>query len=360
MSGRKFLSFLLVFFCFAFAWAFVIPSSAYSATTGTIYFTQIGNAVFKATFTEDTSVNPPSFTLGTPVQVSGSLPGGADGIVFDPQNGNLLVGVNGGGPAQVNIVDPTTGAFTGTITTDGQTASHLMVDPSGLTAWATADPGVPVSIALNPQGSGVAHTLTGDDQVVNTIAWKDSSHAYYTSDNGCFCGNGHFGTIDLSTFSTDCVKDVSGSCETFAAAHGMTYDPFSDSLILFGGSTITQIDATTLTVLASINTGFGNLDQGTVDGHGHLFVASNNGQLFFDDYSGAAGGVINGSGSHSYSPFLINSLDDIAPQYGAGSQNPPTGVPEFPVTTLGPLLLIALVLPALLLVGRKNRAILPF
>jgi hypothetical protein len=61
-------------------------------------------------------------------------------------------------------------------------------------------------------------------------------------------------------------------------------------------------------------------DQSAADGKGHLFVASNNGNLVGLDYDASA--LIN-TGTHGES-FLRSSLDDIAPLSGSGAP----GVPE--------------------------------
>ncbi len=106
-------------------------------------------------------------------------------------------------------------------------------------------------------------------------------------------------------------------------AHGMVCDPFSDSLILGGGSQIAQIDAATHTVVSSINFAGNVFDQGAVDGLGHIFWASNNGQFFFMDYSTTS---LVGSASNFVSDnFYQSNLDDIAPLIGAGGT---TTVPE--------------------------------
>ena len=53
---------------------------------------------------------------------------------------------------------------------------------------------------------------------------------------------------------------------------------------------------------------------------GHLFVASNSGNLEFVDYD--ATGLIGAASNFKTSPFLAASLDDIAPLSGAGAQTP--------------------------------------
>jgi hypothetical protein len=94
--------------------------------------------------------------------------------------------------------------------------------------------------------------------------------------------------------------------------------------ILFGDSHVTQFDPVTLAPIAGgdlTESGF-TFDQGTVDGLGHVFAATNNGNLLFLDISGT--GLV-GSASFSAFPFLADSLDDIAPLSGPGSNVPEPG-----------------------------------
>ena len=289
--------------------------TAASLNSGTLFFTQIGGGVGKVSFAYDQSAH--TFSLTNLTMIIRALPGGADGLVLDPLNGNLLVGVNGGGPALIHVVDPLVGKVVATIGSGTKTPYHLMIDPRGATAWTSGEPGVPSSIPLDPLGNGTAHPVSGDDKGVDTIAWKDQSHAYYTSSG--IGGYGHFGTIDLQTFTTSCVKASSGGCQTFPAAHGMAFDPFTGTLIMFGDSQITQIDPPTLSILSNRTVNGATFDQGTVDGKGHLFVASNGGTLFFEDYSTT--GRIGAAGSYFKNPFLIGSLDDVAPLIGPGTSS---------------------------------------
>jgi hypothetical protein len=323
------------------------PASAVSCAPGTfcgtIYFTQFSGSVGKVDFTYDPSV--PSFVLGSPVIINPSLPHGADGLVFDPQNGMLLVGSNNGDPV-VQEVNPTTGAETD-IASGTSTPFHMMVDPAGTTAWTSGIPGTPASIPLNPLAGGTAHPLSllgSDDTAVDTISWKDQSHAFYTSSGAG--GFGHFGTIDLTTFTTTCVKDVSGGCHTYEAAHGMSFDPFTGDLIMMGDQHLTQVDPTTLTTVSDLGPVGGSIqfDQGTVDGKGHAFVASNDGNFYFEDY--ASSGKV-ASPFFVHNAFFLSNLDDVAPLVGSGSQ---IGVPEFPY---GLFAVFAIGLPALLLLRTR-------
>jgi hypothetical protein len=283
-----------------------------------------------------------------------SLPGGADGLVLNPVSGNLLVGVNGGGPALIHVVDPSLGKLVATIGSGTKTPYHLMIDPTETTVWTSGEPGVPASIPLDPLANGTAHPVTGDDKGLDSIAWKDQSHAFYTSSG--IGGFGHFGTIDLRTFTTSCVKSSSGACQIFPAAHGMAFDPFTGTIIIFGDSHITQIDPSTLLVLSNRTVNGMSFDQGTVDGSGHLFVASNGGTLFFEDYSST--GRIGVSGSFFKNPFLVGGLDDVAPLAGPGTASSSPNL--FLGSTVARVVGITLIAPMIILIFVTIRGTRPF
>lgn len=297
----------------ALALAFGLSTQAGAvATSGTMFFTTFagGQNVNKVSFSYN---GTNSFTLGTPSGVA-STPG-ADGIIFAP-DGDLLVGGQGNAVYKVN---PTTGTFTG-VNAGGTNAFHIMLDPNKTQAWTSGIPGTPATIPLSPSfANGTAHPLafaSGAPAFIDTIAWDKSGNAFYTSSGSG--GFGTFGKIDLTTFVV--TPEITG----LPAAHGMSFDPFSGDLILFGDNHISQIDPLAPTVLKSDFTGFGGtFDQGSVDGKGNIFAANNDGNLVFMDYSGS--GLV-GSGTNFVSnQFLAGALDDVAPLAGPGS-NPQ--VPE--------------------------------
>src|SRR5262249_54522692 len=112
-----------------------VPKSALAAGgvfKGTIYYTQFTGSVSKVSFSYDESTK--TVTYGSPVLLHGSLPGGADGLVFDPQNGNLLIGSNNGAN-YVQEIDPLNPGTVTQITSGTSTPFHMMVDPLGTTAW---------------------------------------------------------------------------------------------------------------------------------------------------------------------------------------------------------------------------------
>ena len=243
-----------------------------------------------------------TFSLGTPAGVATT--NGADGIIFAP-DGDLLVGGQGD---RVHKVDPTTGTVT-TRTAGGTQSYHLALDFNGLRFWSAGIPGALAEVPLNPFANGVARTLSGDDTSITSISFDNAGNGYYTASNSG--GHGNFGRINLATFTTQRVMT------NVAAAHGMAFDKYTGHLMLFGDSHVTQIDPATMTVVsdrAFPNLGF---DQGTVDGSGHAFVASNNGYLLFIDYY--ASQKIGDPSNVVTTPYLDSCLDDVAPLSGLGA-----------------------------------------
>jgi hypothetical protein len=143
-------------------------------------------------------------------------------------------------------------------------------------------------------------------------AYDKAGTAYYT--NGGGGGYGNFGIVDLSTFTTK------RFFTNLPAAHGIIYDPLTGDLIIVGSSHVTQIDPTTMKVVSDrdfSSMGISSLDQGAVDGKGHLYVADNRGQLLFVDYSKT--GLIGDPSDFVATPFVANYFDDVAPLAGLGS-----------------------------------------
>jgi WD40 repeat protein len=292
-----------------------------AATAGPVdiplYYTTYsgGQNVWKvqATYTGDGTIGNGTFTLSGDTNIAST--GGADGIVLNPNNGQLLVGGQGNAVHQVN---PTNGSFT--TATPNVAAYHLAVDPSKNVVWASSIPGALASLPINPfGGAGTVLPLSGDDGAITSLAFAPGGTVFYT--NAGSGGFGNFGTIDLTTgVTTRLLSNV-------AAAHGMVYDPFSGHLILGGSNHITQIDPTTGLIIHDGTFAGNNFDQGAVDGKGHIFWADNGGKMFFLDYS-TTSNVASASNFVS-DVFFKGSLDDIAPLIGAGGTN--TQVPE-PVT----------------------------
>jgi hypothetical protein len=101
----------------------------------------------------------------------------------------------------------------------------------------------------------------------------------------------------------------------------MTLDCYTGHIMAFANSFVAQIDPQTHEVVSALD---GRplalvLDQGTSDGEGHLFIASNTGHMLFVDMT-----ISRRVGNPDFvdAPFLDAFIDDIAPDCGLGS--PPT------------------------------------
>lgn len=291
-------------------------ASAYAGpVSDTLYFTNFSNHQIQSTvgtYTGNGTAGNGTFSLTAPSVIT-TTPG-ADGIVGNPNNGYLLIGGQGNAVYQVN---PSTGAFTSA--TPGVAAFHLAVDPSQNVVWASGIPGALSSVPINPfGGAGTVLTTTlasGAAINITSLAFTPSNGVFFT-DAGA-AGTGDFGSINLTTgIATVLMSGV-------VAAHGMVYDPFSGDLILGGGNQITQIDPSTHAVVSTATFAGGQggnvFDQGAVDGLGHIFWASNNGQLLFMDYSTTS--LVGDVNNFSSDNFFQANLDDVAPLIGAGGTN---------------------------------------
>jgi autotransporter-associated beta strand protein len=271
-----------------------------SAISVDLFYTRFGSGanIRKVAITYTGS----NLTLGTPITVASNVP--ADGLLFAP-NG-LLVTANG----SVSEVNPVTGTTT---TVNGQGAEHLALDPSGTKIWSAPQPGPVLEIPLNPFGNAVSHALQGDDTAITAIAFDNKGNAYYTHDSSPFSGGGSFGLIDLTTFTT---KRIFSS---LPAAHGISFDPLTGDLFLFGGNHLTQIDPTTLKVVSdrAFPSPISVIDQGALDGAGHVYAADNGGDLAFVDYSKT--GLVGDPSDFTSVQFLDSTLDDVAPLSGLGA-----------------------------------------
>jgi len=306
----------------AFSVTLMMAMQAFAtAITGEIFYTRFSGApnVKKASFSYD---GASTFTLGTPVSI-GTTPG-ADGIAGNPKNPDLLI--VGGQGGRVNSISESTG----TVSSVGSPVAvyHLEVPTSNVVLAS----GIPGTLARHPIGAGgvigggTAIPLSGADTVVTQVITTPSGFYYTSSNSGGF---GTFGTLAFDTGNPETATAAtttrmyggggSVTSSTLPAAHGGVYDPFSDSIILFGDDHITQLDLSG-NILSDIDfvalgQSFLTMDQGTVDGLGHVFGASNSGHLVFIDYTIPS--KLIGAGFRSVQ-FLDSSMDDVAPLIGAG------------------------------------------
>ena len=262
-----------------------------------LYYTQYTGAVGKVTLSYDGS----TFIAGTPTTIKSGIP--ADGLIFLP-NGELLT-ANG----RVSQVNPITGQTTSV--SGGAGADHLALDPSGQEVWTSGQPGPLEEVPLNPFSNAIEHPLQGDDKTITAIAFDAAGNAYYADSSPN--GPGSFGLINLTTFTTTRIFS------NLPAAHGLSYDPYTGDLILYGTDHVTQIDPKTLQIVSDFTfKSFGvSFDQGAVDGDGHVYVADNGGHLLFIDYSKTK--LVGDPSNYVAAPFLVAALDDVAPLSGLGA-----------------------------------------
>lgn len=268
------------------------------------------------TYTGNGTAGNGIFSSGSPTALA-STPG-ADGIVLNPNNGQLLIGGQGTG----KIYQVPTGGGSYSTLGAGMGTYEITVDPSGNKVWGGGSEGGAGTITSVPlNGSGGSLTLipvSGSSSTVTHITFAPGlgvGLAYYTS--GGDDGGGDVGIINLATGVTTALLS------NVQAAHGMVYDPFSNSLIISGGNELAQYSLSSNSVVSTAFFGNDTLDQGAVDGKGHVYWADNNGNLVFVDYSNT--GMIGDSNNFTSNQYLAYELDDLAPLIGAGgtSNNTP-------------------------------------
>lgn len=302
---------LTITFLAARIWRLVLPGLLAAAAPSQILnkvitYTRFAGPpanVKRATLTYNAGLATISFGPRTTIT---STPG-ADGVLFSP-DGFLIVG---GQTDAVHRVNPTNGSFT-TVTAGGAASFHVMLDPSGTKVWTAGIPGLLADVPVLPSFlNGTAHAISGDDFVVTHIAFA-GNQAFYTASFPS--GLGNFGTIDLATFTT--TRIFTG----VPWAHGLTLDCFTGDLVAYANNTVVQINPVSHAVVSTLDTsplGPLQLDQGSSDGDGHLFLASNTGHMLFIDLT--ASGLVGSPLNFVAAPFLDDSIDDIAPDCGLGS-----------------------------------------
>jgi hypothetical protein len=147
----------------------------------------------------------------------------------------------------------------------------------------------------------------------------NSKWYYDTAPDG---GTGDVGTIVFNDATHTAVLTKIGGGYF---AHGISFDPFTGDVIVNSATTIQQLDANG-NILSSITVAGEQFDQAAEDGHGHLFAASNFGDLLFVDYDKS--GLIGAASNFTSDQFLAGGLDDIAPLSGLGGGGTPTPEPS--------------------------------
>ena len=293
------------------------------AISGTMYYTTFAGTT--RLYSSDYSYDGVStFTLSNQTAISGSGQGlnGADGLLFAP-NGDILVG------GQANIVyevNPSTGAVVATAA-PGAASFHMALssnDPNallynldngggGVSALQLSGGGLSANgNAYSVIGAGISHDIRGVIYDPNNGTWY-----YGTASDGST--SGEFGTV---VFDDTAHTATLTRLATNVAAHGLTFDPFTGDVIISSANVVSQYDPVSGTFVATFTdtAGIGlAYDQTAADGMGHVFAASNNGDMLFLDFN--ASGLIDTGFSNRQ--FLVSALDDIAPLSGAGSNPAP-------------------------------------
>lgn len=307
--------------------AMVVPPVSADSTSGDIFYTTFSGSdrIFKRSY----SFNGIALSYGSDTVISTTAKGlgGADGLVFDPTNTNFLL--TGGQNDRVYRVDIGTGTATASSAT-GASIFHLVIDKSGTSVWGAGIPGSPIAnVSLTPFNSSISTLgISGAVSSITGLAFDGAGNAYYTSSGAG--GGSNFGTINLSTGVTAAIAGAG------SAAHGLIFDSFTGDFILTGDSDIRQY-APGSGFVSTLSLPGNQFDQGTVDGKGHLFVASNFGSMLFVDYN--TSGLIGDAGNFTDLRFFRSNLDDVAPLSGRGSHGPvvpePTSLLLFGLGGLG-------------------------
>ncbi|HLI53915.1 MAG TPA: WD40 repeat domain-containing protein [Acidimicrobiales bacterium] len=319
----------------------VVPARSL-ASSGTVYFTTFSPPTVSEVRYRYRSG---SLSLGRPRLVARTP--GADGLAFAP-DGRLLLGGQGTGDV-ISVSLP--GGQLQSIPSGVPGAFHVSVDPSGRAAWTSGEPGRLAKVPLDPLAPGRPVTLHGSDTAVTALAFAPDGKVLYTSSPPD--GVGDIGLVDLATGTTTRLETG------VVGAHGAAYDPFTNCFLVVGGDTILQLDAadpsTVVSELAEPGT---QLDQVSVTGRGQAFVASNNGELLFVDYSRT--GRVGDVSSKVTTRYVTADLDDVAPLVGPGAKPVPTDAPAWRTAGEASLgaeaLLVAGLVAWLLRRARKGRS----
>jgi len=311
MAHRTFKALLLAGFASTFLWA--------DPVSGDLFYTTFAghSRVFEVSF----DFTGAAFTLGASTALTGIPPlVGSDGLVFAP-DGNLLVGEQSNNLAEITTagtfvkgVKPGSLAYSLALSSDAKDATVYTLCNGGCGSHAIS------AVTLSGGGlssNGVAYTVSGSDTDIRGLTFDPVNDTWYygAAGDGAL---GDFGTIVFNDVTHTAVTTV---LLTKVPAHDVWFDSFTGDIMMNGQNAISQYDPTTNSIISTIK-GTGPFDNAETDGHGHLFVASNNGGLEFVDYDKS--GLIGAAGNFAAEPFLAKNLDDIAPVAGTET----THVPE--------------------------------
>lgn len=180
---------------------------------GTLYLSALGGTLYRASYAYDGNA---LFTVSPPVPIALLRRGGSVRVLPD---GRVVVV----GAGYVSVYDPRRHAVA--LVNSLTNANTVTLDPSAAKLWVGWKDTALSEVPLSPLANGTAHAVGGDDTVATMLAFAPGQGAFYTT--GGEFENGHFGRINLATFST---ARVSAS----AYATGVVYDPYSQTLITAG------------------------------------------------------------------------------------------------------------------------------
>jgi hypothetical protein len=265
--------------------------------------------------------------------------GGSDGIIHH-WDGDLLIGGQG---KYVHKVNKNTGEFvTRTDTQQKSDNYHLFMDPDGVTMWGSGIPGILTKFSIADTetdhiGTGEVVTVIGDENMVTNLAWLEDGTIVYTRSHWDgvsrlkHSNKDSLGTFGKAHWKNPATRDtlVTERIHSRDGFHGMHYDDYSQTILCFGAKVIVQIDPISLAIIAVLDFedlatyGFPHnkirFDQGTTDGLGHIFVASNlNYMVFIDFTSNPLKRIDDNIVIHMQ--YIDQDLDDVAPLSGHGSE----------------------------------------
>jgi hypothetical protein len=221
--------------------------------------------------------------------------GGADGLLVNPQNSRQLF--VGGQQPRLFVVDTTNPdpATNWWRQTANQSIFNVVAASQDTVLGFTLDGARTnsrhriVGGTLPNNVNGELVTLGGYDiNVTAVIAVPGGRYLYTSSSNGGEVSGVGWITFDAAPATTA----VTAAPHLYVHAHSGLYEPFSNTLLFWGESTVSQytvagVNIGTVDVSALIGTGgqsgFRHLDNGVADGNGRVLLAANNGMLLWFD-----------------------------------------------------------------------------
>ncbi|HLP42194.1 MAG TPA: hypothetical protein VK465_11845 [Fibrobacteria bacterium] len=187
---------------------------------------------------------------------------------------------------------------------------HIYVDPSLKSAWVTDNRGALHQLPLDPFGKAVAARVTGTENGINTIAFKDADVAWYTRRTQS--RTTHIGELDPKAMTTRRRLTIP------SLVNDSHYDPFTHHVLFCGDKTIWQYDPVVNAIISQREfKHVTELYSCVIDGEGRVILSSWDGDVFFIDYSGT--GRVGDSTNFSDTTRLVEGMYFISPLIGPGS-----------------------------------------